>query len=493
MQNSNTEEYAVAYMRYSSSTQSENSISYQRSHISSYCYVKGIKIVREYIDRGLSGKTDRRAAFQQMIKDAQNKPRWNKVLIYNTNRFARNDNDALRYTNLLRDNDIEVISVTQEFDNSPAGKLMQTIAFALDAHYSNTNSLHTHSGMLEKAKTGVHCGGMPPLGYVVGTDRRLIVNEDEAKIVKMIFDMYEQNFSYIKIAQILNDAGYRTKAGKLFNKNSFNSILQQKKYIGVYSWNRARQRNSQHKRNSHAEKPTNEQVIIPDGCPSIISKEQFERVQEKLKSRARGKDRLTTKNNYMLSGLDILRCAKCGSFLVGNPRTIRGKKYTTYACPNHKSRGGDLDKNCPTKEIRTDYLDKAVAGFIINDLYNRSDLNRISDYLNHCDSYQELLNKRNGLEKAIANTLKVLESGCTDIITKKLCMLSDEKKAIDKEISRFESNSVELSKTNIRSVCKSLGQYLMNSSEPEAKRYIKNIVKEILVGNDDVTIKLNIA
>ena len=124
----------VSYMRYSSDNQNENSIKYQRARNVSYAVAHNMYVVKEYIDEAYTGRNSRRPAFQQMIADARNNPEWDTILIFNTNRYFRNASEALHYKNLLKKLGIKIISVTQEFDNSPTGILMETVSFALDAY-----------------------------------------------------------------------------------------------------------------------------------------------------------------------------------------------------------------------------------------------------------------------------------------------------------------------------------------------------------------------
>ena len=129
---------------------------------------------------------------------------------------------------------------------------------------------------------------------------------------------------------------------------------------------------------------------IEGGCPQIITKEQFQRVQEALAARASGKAGSKRRHHYMLSGLKIMKCAECGSYMVGVARTSHGKGYTTYACPKHKSDG------CSTKEIRTEYVDKLVVRLIYQDLLHREDHAVITRQMKYGNETKRLTDKRNG-------------------------------------------------------------------------------------------------
>ena len=272
-------EPVVAYMRYSSNNQDEKSIQYQRSANMTYAHQRGYFITVEYIDEAKTGTNDRRDGFQEMMRDARNHPEWKKILVYDFSRFSRNVQDAMNYTAELEDLGIKVISVTQVFEDTPEGFLMKGIVTLLNDYYSRNVARYAHAGLKQKARSIKHCGGVPPLGYKVNENDELVIDENEAEIVRLIFDLFETNCSYTNIAKELNNRGYRTKAGKAFCKNSFYSILTQEKYIGTYFWNRRQKKNSKGHRNSHKYKPVEEQVIERDIIPAIIEKDQFYKVQ----------------------------------------------------------------------------------------------------------------------------------------------------------------------------------------------------------------------
>lgn len=476
----------AAYYRFSSNNQTENSIEYQRLAAIAYCRRNGFELVHEYIDEAQTGTNDRRLEFRQMILDAEKLPEWEIVVVYDYSRFARNLNDALKYTSFLDDMGIELHSVTQPFDNTNEGYMMRNMIHVLNDYYSRNNSKHTHEGMKSKAKKGLHCGGVPPLGYDVGPDQRLVINPEEATIVQLIFDCIDADYSYAKTAELLNARGYRTKVGKPFTKNSFDNILRQEKYIGVYSWNTVQQRKRNFTRNSHAKKPLEEQIRIDDSIPAIIDAEKFYRIQQKRSDRVKGSASSKARNHYMLSGMQILRCAECGSYLIGNARSSHGREYTTYACPKHKT------KECSMTEINTDTLDRAVAFYIASDLRYRKDLKTISELLCEDPICDLLRNKKAGIEKSITNVLQSVSQCYCKEMAEKIRMLSEEKADVDAQIKACQNYVRELTDENIHSICNRFIQYLIHSEDVEVKKYLKATVKEILVGQDDVEISLNI-
>lgn len=472
--------YVVGYTRYSSLNQSENSTEYQLKRIASYCAMKGYKLVTCYNDMATTGTNGKRDEFQKMLEDAKNHPKWTKVLVFTFSRFFRNTEEAIYYKKLLNQYGIELVSVTQEYGNSPEGKLMETITFAIDTYQSAINAVHTHAGMYNKAMDAKHCGGIPPLGYDVDKNKDLIINPVEAEIVKEIFNLYEANISYTKMAEQLNSKGYTTKKGTPFNKHSFSGILQQKKYIGTYTWNRTEQKTALGKRNSRKEKDEKLQINLENRCPVIISKEQFERVQKLMKSRARGSSGSKARYHYMLSGLKILKCAECGSYLIGETTQNNGKKYQRYYCPNHKA------KTCNTKPVKADCIETLVAGNIIRDLYNRTDVKAINKEMVKTDSSALLRHRLKDTEKGIINIRKAIENGGDESLVTRYNTLVKEKASLERQIAVAEKDSNILDKDSLRDACKKLSAYLKKSDDSQVKEYICSIVKEVLVDNDEV-------
>lgn len=478
---------AVAYMRYSTHNQNETSIEYQRNAITEYCERKKIILCGEYIDEGCSGTTANRPNFQRLLNDAQADPDWDLVLVYDTSRFFRNYVQAMQHEAMLADYGIKVTSVTQNFDNSDEGFTARAFSSVMDELHSRRTRKRTVAGLSNKANKAGHCGGVPPLGYDVDEDGQLVINAEEAEIVKKIFTMFETNYSYSEMAERLNSEGCLTKALKPFTKNSFHELLRQEKYTGTYCWNKAREKDSKGRYNTHAHKPIDKQVRVENGCPQIISKERFQKIQETLAGRARGKAASKSNRHYMLSSMKVLRCAECGSCLTGATKSSHGKTYTVYTCPKHKA------KECSTKDIRTGDLDRMVANLLAKDLYQREDIAAISRQLKHNDSYKKLCEKKRGVERALANVMRAIEFEPTEDLVKRSKVLSAEKVSLERAIVAAKIDKAGINQENIKVVCGKLRDYLICSNDPDVKEYLRFVIKEISVSNDAVDIQLRIA
>lgn len=481
-----TTQNAVAYMRYSSDNQHETSIEYQRAKINFYCAANGIALVHEYIDRAFSATNDNRPDFQALIEDARNHPLWDTILVYDLSRFFRNYADAVHYKSLLKDLGIKVTSVTQDFGSSNESFLIEGITDLLNDYFSRDNAKKTHAGMVVKSQKAGHCGGVPPLGYDLDANGQLVINK--AETVRRIFDMFELNYSYSQMAEILNREGRKNKRGGSFSKSSFHSLLQQEKYTGIYIWNKSRAKNSKHKRNSHACKPLDEQISIRGGCPQIICTEQFQRVQQKMAERACGKASSKSRRHYMLTGLNIVKCAECGAYMTGVSRSSKHGSYTTYSCPNHRNSG------CKTKEIRTVFVDTMVAYALSRDLYHRADLLDLSAAMHKDnDTYKKLSFRTKQLKKSIENITHHLESEDSEALVTRLRALESEKQSVDRQLAVSKTGIDNLNKSSLKPLCRQFCDLLKTSDAPEVKAYLSHAVKEVLIGNDDVKITLNIA
>ena len=127
---------AVGYCRFSSDMQREESIEAQQRFISEYAERNGYKIIDWYIDRAFSGKTDKRPSFIQLIDDVKKSNcTFKAVIVHKTDRFSRNSVDAIRYKDILQDNNVQLISTTEHIENTANGKLVYGIMSTINQYY----------------------------------------------------------------------------------------------------------------------------------------------------------------------------------------------------------------------------------------------------------------------------------------------------------------------------------------------------------------------
>lgn len=334
---------AVIYARYSSHSQRDESIDAQLRECHDYAIKNNYIILEEYCDRALTGKTDNRAAFQKMIKDAKSN-KFNYVLVYKLDRFARNRYDSAMYKNILKKHDIKVVSIKENISDSPEGIILESVLEGMAEYYSANLSQNIKRGMTENALQCKYNGSGCPLGFRITPDKHFEIDEVGAKVVKEIFDMYASGKNSADIINYCNAKGYKTSKGQEFNKNSVSRILTNEKYIGTYR---------------HGD------VVIENGIPSIVDKDLFEKVQTMYKknyvSRARGKADV----DYLLSGKVF--CGHCKQHMYGISGTGKsGKKHYYYACSLRKEKH-TCDKETENKDWLENFVVQTTVKQVLTD------------------------------------------------------------------------------------------------------------------------------
>ena len=456
------------YCRYSSDMQDEKSIEQQKMEITEYAQKNNIEVVSFYCDEAKSGTKDNRDNFQAMISDACKNKDIECVLVWKTDRFARNVQDSLYYRNKLKKNGTKIISITQPIDDStPEGQLMTTLLAGMDEYYSQNLASNVRRAQKLKAHKCEFQGGIPPLGYKI-VDKHYEIEEKEAHIVKKIFEKYLEGYSLIDIAQELNKLGFKTKKNKNFGKNSIYDILGNVKYTGTYIHNKA------YKHNSHILR--NDAFIYDNAIPAIISKEDFNMVQQKRKSRKSGE--ASSKHLYLLSGLIV--CGKCGGNYVGSTSTKEknGVIYKTgyYKCSNRNKLG-----KCDMPIIKQEETENAIIDLLKNKLLNSTDIDDLIKRVQ--EKYQQMYNDSfneiefiqaeiNNKTKQIDNITNSIAEGLSSrALLTKLSELEEQKELLEDKLLFNKS----ISHTKIDA------DYIKNILNKDVVKLVKDVPsKEIL-------------
>ncbi len=223
----------VIYARYSSHSQTEQSIEGQLHTCYEYARNNGYLVVGEYIDRAQSGTTDSRAEFQRMIADSD-KHTFEGVLVYQLDRFARNRYDSAINKAKLKKNGVRVISARENISDDASGILVEGVLESMAEYYSAELSQKIRRGMGINAEKCLSNGSNPGLGYRVDEERRFHIDPEGAAVVREIFEQYASGKTVTEIIQSLNARQIKTSQGKAFNKNSLHRLLRNRRYIGYY-------------------------------------------------------------------------------------------------------------------------------------------------------------------------------------------------------------------------------------------------------------------
>jgi site-specific DNA recombinase len=487
---------AVIYCRYSSNNQQETSITGQTRECEKYARENGFTVIRQYIDRAKSGTNDNRPEFQRMISDSRLGD-FAAVLVYKQDRFSRSVDDTGYYRKILYDSDVEVISVTEQYGDETANLYMDAFNRAGAELYSINLAKLVRRGMHEGALKCRHMGGVPALGYDVDEEHLYVINHEEARTVRIIFDMYTNNHSYNDIIKYLNDRGHRTKTGNTFGKNSIHGILSNEKYSGVYIFNRSAAKTKGGRRNHHKSKTGKDIIRIENGIPAIVTIEIFQQAQKIIKQRKKARGANKAKGIYLLQGL--IRCGDCGSMYQGNRRrSSKGSLYISYRCSCKQNK-----MQCSNKEIKRD----AVEGYVLYELeQNVLNLNNIPALVQNVneqimlkreefyDQVKPLQQELDAIDRKIANITKSVENGLVyDELISRLNNLQQRKSDLTIEIKQHESE-VKTEELDSKAVTKLFKKYLKiirGGDKKRIKQIIKEFVKEVTVYEDHVEVKFN--
>jgi len=497
----NYEKYAVAYTRYSSENQRDGySIEAQESAIKEYALKNGITTVRFFSDEAKTGKNADRNGLKELKSFIKQNAHISVVLCHKRDRVFRNFYEMARFVGELNDLGVKLTAASQDFGDGKEALLLEIMTDGMSAYYSLNLADETMKGLKQKAKNCEHCGGKPLWGYGVGLDKKYVINEKEAFIIRELFERYANGESLGSITDDFNKKGYKNKFGRSFGKNSLHDTLKNEKYSGVFIFNRVAAKNSKGKRNNSKEKPPEEIIRIEDGMPAIVDKETFARVQQKIKrNRYRG-FRSSSKRTYLLSGR--IYCGECKFAMSGNCHTGYGREdRLTYRC-SHRAQ----TKLCDNKEISLNQLEHYVLDNLKTHLFTKNGMTQIAKQLNEYrrqlakdkeKSVKNLETRLKQTELEIENLVYAMSQGKPhQAIIKKLDDLEEAQKLLQAEIEkRRRVNSAPfVTEEQIQNAVDDFEEFIKsNFNLPECRQFIQQYVERVDVYMDYIEVTYKVA
>ena len=201
---------AVIYARYSSDSQREESIEGQLRECTAFAEKNGITILRHYIDRAYSAKTDNRPEFQNMIKDS-NRKLFDMIIVWKLDRFARNRYDSVRYKAQLKKNGVKVVSATEVISDGAEGIILESVLEGYAEYYSADLSEKVIRGMTDNALKCKFNGGTRTIGYVIDNEQNFQIDPLTAPFVLEAYKKYDCGETMTAIRDWLNEHGVRKK------------------------------------------------------------------------------------------------------------------------------------------------------------------------------------------------------------------------------------------------------------------------------------------
>ena len=387
---------AVIYARYSSDSQREESIEGQLRECTAFAEKNGITILRHYIDRAFSAKTDNRPEFQAMIKDSSKKL-FDMIIVWKLDRFARNRYDSARYKAQLKKNGVKVVSATETISDGAEGILLESMLEGMAEYYSADLAEKVVRGMTENALKCKYNGGTHPLGYVIDSEQYFQIDPLTAPFVLEAFKRYDEGATMTQIRDWLNEKGIKNTRRQEMTYNSIQHMLNNRRYIGEYSYR---------------------EVIIPDGIPAIVPKDLFDRVQEKMAKNKKAPARHKAEDDYLLT--TKLFCGYCGAYLCGESGTSRtGLVHHYYKCVSVKKKRAECHKKPVKKQWIEDLVVDETMKMVMDDKAIEAIVSMLMELQNRESSSLPLYEKElKDTEAAIDNMLNAIQQGIFNKSTK---------------------------------------------------------------------------
>ena len=483
---------AVAYARYSSDNQRDESIDAQLRAIDEYAKKEGYVIVDKYIDQALSATTDQRPEFLRMIDEAESSD-FKAVIVHKLDRFSRDRYDSIKYKRRLQLAGVCLISVTERLDDTPESIMLEAVIQGMNEYYSKNLAREVKKGLMENAYNCKYNGGIVPLGYSIDENNNFVINDYEAMAVKLIFYMYANGRGYSEILDELNHRGYKTKRGKPFGKNSLFSILRNEKYIGVYEYNRLK--TSEFGRRVKKERDEKEIVRIEGGVPAIIKLDVWERCKMIREYNKKNPSSFKKKANvYLLTGKAY--CGRCGAKMIGKMRKNDYKTYYYYEC-SARNRFG----TCPKSAIRQDKLEEIVLERVYADILSPEKIEATADFIylklqqvmKDIPTEEELLKAQLATVKnQINNYLDLIEAGTfNQSMMERFNKVESQKIYLEKLLEELDEKKRSHSYTKDE-ICEFLLQYttIRDVKKSAQKKALQTILNKVIVYDEKIEIQV---
>lgn len=301
------------YIRVSTQEQLDGfSISAQKRQLTAYCESQGWDIAGYYVEEGISAKDTKRPELQRMISHIKN-DLIDCVLVYKLDRLTRSVLDLYNLLQIFEENDCKFKSATEVYDTTSAiGRMFITLVASFAQFERERLAERVSMGMEQMTREGKWKGGH--IGY--GHDRidgKMVIIEEEANVLKDMYDWYIKGMSDRKIAVKLNDLSITTRSGAEWTEGKVRYALTNKKNIGTLQYGvRVNQDKS---------------FDVEDIYPPIIDEKTFNQANAARIARRRFHGKQAT-SNYYFSG--IATCSRCGTTLKG----IKSRGYKRYKCRN---------------------------------------------------------------------------------------------------------------------------------------------------------------
>jgi len=416
----------VIYARVSSDQQAKKDLSIraQIRALRAFAKERGWTITEEYVDEAKSGRTANRPAFLRMLAAVKHQP-IDAVLVWKLDRLARNMEISTSLDAHLRKHGVRIISLHENIDDTPQGKLTARLFESFAEFYSNNLSQDIQRGLREVARRGFFPFSHAPIGYRkvkvldgAATRNQLQADPIYGPLIAEVFHQYADGKTVPSIAKSLNRDGVPTNRAQRWTKKHLYKILRNPVYCGDLTVGK-------HYVDALGKlNPGSNPVTVKDVHEPLVSRDLFDQVQRILEHRAGYTGaRRRCSSPYLLSGL--ARCARCGSFMSGT--SAKGGRYHYYVCGRYYADGTD---SCSGIRVQQTKLEDFVLAQIRE---------RILTPANLCD-----------LTRMVNEELKAGTATVGERLEATRCELSGLGKRLEKHYEALETGALSVGESGLR-------------------------------------------
>ena len=464
-----------------------------------YAWKNDYVVVREYVDETDIWDIPDMPRFRRMIDEASrtNSP-FRDVLIWRFSRFTRKREHDVVFKSMLRRKGVRVVSVAEQADDSISHKLLEEIIASADEFHSENQAWENTSRMRDAASRGFWISSRAPFGYkrvVVqdGRRKRFVLKPDSTSspIVKRIFELAEAGKETLDITRSLNDEGIASPRGKPWGKTSVCNILTNEAYTGTLVWGESA---------SDKDAP----VRVEEAFPAIVSRAQFRRVNDLLRSRAlKVTRRRRVGASFLLNGL--VKCKTCKRALAS--QVSESGKFAYYVCQSLMEPGSGT---CDAPKLNAHKFDKLLAGRIRSNILTKSsirDLVRLVD--EEMDEVAaEQLRRLKTIDAERVNVKRDLDRVWDYIETSDYVDTADaaarlrelkeqqgllEDAEAEAKVTLAERRPFLDDESTVTTFAREMRDFLNESELTERRSFIESFVKEIVVSPGQATVYYTVA
>lgn len=484
-----------------------------------------------YEDEGYSGGNTERPKFKKLLDDVT-KNKFNILICYRLDRISRNVGDFSNIITLLQENNIEFISIREQFDTTtPMGRAMMYVSSVFAQLERETIAERIADNMLELSRTGRWLGGRPPLGYTnVGKGANIELHEDTVllQLVKDLYDKYLELGSLTQVQTWSIHKDIKTRDGKFFDVSSIANILRNPVYCigdidfynyaknnkmiicnslsefetndnrGIMVYNKTNQRSKKRT----VKRALNEWIVALGQHRGIIQASMWLQVQEMIKNNSVKSPRTETSKMALLS--TFLRCKNCGSTFRIQYKYVDGEIRQYY----YKCRGKEKSRGllCNIKNINGYEADEQILkqlivigsdDALIEDLFKQQEASLNSnDIIENITSIEKQINKIEvNIEKLTEKLIDVEGSSASKYIVAKIEKLDTEMKELQNKIYEQQqeledTNTKQLNVDLFKETIKYLKENIDILTVDEKKQILKRLVTTIYWDGEDLELKI---